>query len=91
MSDIRNVHNMFDFKTVVNQNAPKDVFENIRPKVANVGKVTASIGVGVQPLHADTAEDLIRIADRAMYAAKQAGRDQAVAASALTEEGRVVQ
>ena len=58
-------------------------------KVDAVPEVTASIGVAVQPLHANTPEELIRIADRAMYAAKQAGRNQVVPASAVLEEGRM--
>jgi diguanylate cyclase (GGDEF)-like protein len=38
--------------------------------------VTASVGVACYPDHADTDEELLRIADRAMYAAKHAGRDR---------------
>ncbi|HKO23640.1 MAG TPA: diguanylate cyclase, partial [Chloroflexota bacterium] len=36
--------------------------------------VGASIGVAALPLHASTREDLVRVADQAMYAAKRAGK-----------------
>jgi two-component system cell cycle response regulator len=38
--------------------------------------VTASVGVACQPGHADTDEELLRTADRALYAAKRAGRNR---------------
>jgi two-component system, cell cycle response regulator len=38
--------------------------------------VTVSVGVAVFPRHGRNANDLIRAADRALYAAKDAGRDQ---------------
>jgi diguanylate cyclase (GGDEF)-like protein len=38
--------------------------------------VTASIGVACYPGHADTGEGLLRAVDRALYAAKRAGRDR---------------
>ncbi|WP_216215562.1 GGDEF domain-containing protein [Amycolatopsis aidingensis] len=43
---------------------------------------TASIGVAVYPKHADTLDSLLHAADRAVYAAKEAGRDQVSLASA---------
>ena len=42
-------------------------------------EVHASIGVGCAPQDADNAEDLLKVADMALYAAKAAGRDQPVA------------
>jgi diguanylate cyclase (GGDEF)-like protein len=39
-------------------------------------RVTASFGVASIPQHAGDAETLVRAADRALYAAKKAGRDQ---------------
>jgi diguanylate cyclase (GGDEF)-like protein len=48
--------------------------------VVNGTRVTASIGVAVFPLHGSTLDDVIRVADLAMYEAKAAGRDRAVPA-----------
>jgi GGDEF domain-containing protein len=39
---------------------------------------TGSFGVAVLPEHAGTAEALLRLADRALYAAKGAGRNRVV-------------
>jgi len=44
--------------------------------------VTASAGVAALPAHAADAAGLVRAADAALYAAKRAGRDRAVLASA---------
>ncbi len=41
-----------------------------------VGKISASIGVAMYPLHAQDSETLVRYADLAMYAAKYAGKNQ---------------
>ncbi|GGM60563.1 diguanylate cyclase [Dactylosporangium sucinum] len=43
--------------------------------------VTVSIGTAVLPGDADGPDELVRVADRALYAAKRAGRDRVVAAS----------
>lgn len=45
-------------------------------------RVTASLGVAGFPAHGRTAEELLRSADRAMYAAKAAGRDRVEVAEA---------
>ena len=45
-------------------------------------KVTVSIGVAVFPDHGYTADDLLRSADRALYRAKNSGRDRVVLVSA---------
>jgi diguanylate cyclase (GGDEF)-like protein len=58
-------------------------------KVDKVEQVTASIGVAVHPWHAETPEAMIRAADHAMYAAKQAGRNRVMGATSLTDEDRV--
>lgn len=46
-----------------------------------LGKVTASFGVAVFPMDGDTRESLLHAADRALYAAKAAGRDRVMAAA----------
>lgn len=42
----------------------------------DVGAISASVGVAAYPGHGEQAEDLLRAADAALYAAKQAGRDR---------------
>lgn len=49
---------------------------------------TASIGVAAFPEDAGTDEALIELADRALYAAKQGGRDRVAAASSLPTSDR---
>lgn len=46
----------------------------------DLGRVTASFGVAAFPEHGRTAEALIRAADKALYEAKHAGRNQVVSA-----------
>ena len=59
--------------------------EGIRKKIGaltfshdgrSMGPVTASIGVAIFPDHADDTESLLRVADEALYKAKQGGRDR---------------
>jgi len=57
------------------------VADRIRQKIAHVefsgiGTITASIGVANYPVNALSKEDLIRIADQALYIAKNGGRDR---------------
>ena len=47
-------------------------------------RVTASVGVAIFPMHGSTLDDVIRVADLAMYEAKAAGRDRAVPASMIS-------
>ena len=47
---------------------------------------TLSIGIATCPGDADTREELVRQADRALYAAKGGGRNRSVAARDLGEE-----
>jgi diguanylate cyclase (GGDEF)-like protein len=42
----------------------------------SLGRITASLGVAEVPRHGPNGESAIRMADAAMYRAKQAGRDQ---------------
>jgi diguanylate cyclase (GGDEF)-like protein len=41
-----------------------------------IGNITASIGISNYPVNALTQEDLIRVADQALYVAKKGGRDR---------------
>ena len=43
-----------------------------------LGPITLSVGIAQTPEHGTTASELLRAADEAMYAAKQAGRDRIV-------------
>lgn len=57
------------------------VAERVRLKIsavefAGIGNVTASIGVSNYPVNALSKEDLIRIADQALYVAKNGGRNR---------------
>jgi diguanylate cyclase (GGDEF)-like protein/PAS domain S-box-containing protein len=45
-----------------------------------LGPITLSMGVAAYPLHGEKLEELLRAADRALYRAKQAGRDRALLA-----------
>lgn len=45
--------------------------------VPGLGKISASIGAATYPMHASTAAELIENADKALYVAKNSGRDQA--------------
>jgi diguanylate cyclase (GGDEF)-like protein len=64
--------------TYANERAAKDIVEALaRPFVLN-GKtciVTASLGVAIYPIHAESPEQLVRIADAAMYVAKNSGKN----------------
>jgi diguanylate cyclase (GGDEF)-like protein len=60
---------------------------DIREKIAElqlehlsqrVGTVTMSMGVAIFPTHGDTAEELLQVADAALYLAKNAGRNRVV-------------
>lgn len=57
------------------------VAERVRERIAScefpgLGHITASIGVANYPANALTKEDLIRVADQALYAAKNSGRNR---------------
>jgi diguanylate cyclase (GGDEF)-like protein len=65
--------------------------ENLRAALEREGvpgvdrEVTASFGVAVLPDHAQTADALLRLADRAQYAAKAQGRNRVVVAASAAE------
>lgn len=57
------------------------VADRIRERIASeqfpgIGSITASIGVSNYPVNALSKEDLIRVADQALYIAKNGGRDR---------------
>jgi diguanylate cyclase (GGDEF)-like protein len=57
------------------------VGDRIRERIAaehipRIGNITASVGVSNYPVNALSKEDLIRIADQALYVAKNGGRDR---------------
>ena len=45
-------------------------------KVPGIGSITASIGVSNYPVNAQSKEDLIHMADQALYTAKNGGRNR---------------
>jgi diguanylate cyclase (GGDEF)-like protein len=51
--------------------------------------ITGSVGVATLPADGETAEDLLRSADRAMYRAKDGGRDLVIAASEARTTSKV--
>jgi len=64
--------------------------ETIRKKMAStkfrhdgktIGKITVSLGVSEYPQHGDDAAELVKAADKALYQAKNSGRNQVVATS----------
>jgi diguanylate cyclase (GGDEF)-like protein len=50
----------------------------IEPERLQLKPVTLSIGVAIFPDHGDSAEEVIRSADAALYLAKKGGRDRVV-------------
>ena len=70
------------------------VAEKLRRAVANTEfsgvpyRVTVSIGVAEFPANGITRDDIVRAADAALYAAKEAGRNQVCLASGTASRGR---
>ncbi len=60
------------------------------PEGCGLPRLTASIGIAAYPEHAADLEHLLAAADRAMYVAKQGGRDRIVRASAPTDAATIV-
>lgn len=61
-----------------------EVAERVRKRLASepltAGVVTLSFGIAEYPAHGDTGDELIAIADAALYQAKDEGRDQIIVA-----------
>jgi diguanylate cyclase (GGDEF)-like protein/PAS domain S-box-containing protein len=52
-----------------------------------LGRITVSIGVSAFPGHGATVEELVRAADKALYRAKEEGRDRVVVAEPMNTQG----
>jgi diguanylate cyclase (GGDEF)-like protein len=52
-----------------------------------LGRITVSIGVSAFPGHGATVEELVRVADKALYRAKEEGRDRVVVAEPMNTQG----
>lgn len=60
--------------------AVREVLTRLPPPGNGVPRVTASIGVAFFPRHGAELEDVVNVADAAMYRAKAEGRDRIVLA-----------
>jgi diguanylate cyclase (GGDEF)-like protein len=60
------------------------------PEGCGLARLTASIGIAAYPEHGGDLEQLLAAADRAMYMAKQGGRDRVVRASAPAATATIV-
>jgi diguanylate cyclase (GGDEF)-like protein len=60
------------------------------PEGCGLPRLTASVGIAAYPEHAGDLEQLLAAADRAMYSAKQAGRDRIARAMSAPEAGTIV-
>jgi diguanylate cyclase (GGDEF)-like protein len=84
-----------EFLVLLHESSPQGalrVAEDVRTALAGMhpvlsgARVTASIGVAMFPMHGSTLDDVIRVADFAMYQAKADGRDRAVVVPILASE-----
>ena len=53
-------------------------------KSRELGKITITLGVAAFPEHGDSAEQLFRVADQAVYRAKAEGRDRVIVAACVS-------
>jgi len=58
----------------------RELKQTVTQHEGNEIKLTLSVGIAEFPTHGSTGQDLIKAADKALYRAKQAGRDQVVVA-----------
>ena len=49
-----------------------------------LGKISVSVGISTFPQHGTTAEQLLQVADKALYRAKHEGRDRVAVASSVS-------
>lgn len=54
----------------------KNLAERIHKSIFDEGEITVSIGVGIYPKDGKTTEELLNLADKAMYLAKRQGRNR---------------
>jgi diguanylate cyclase (GGDEF)-like protein len=70
---------LVEAKTDTAVSVGKSLLENLRKRdVPRVGHITASVGVALFPDDGRTREDLIHLADQALYHAKNTGRNRSV-------------
>jgi diguanylate cyclase (GGDEF)-like protein len=55
----------------------------VRSRGESLREITISIGVAVYPQNAESLEELLRVADRALYEAKHQGRNRVIAAESI--------
>jgi diguanylate cyclase (GGDEF)-like protein len=60
------------------------------PEGCGLPRLTASIGIAAYPVHAPGLEELLAAADRAMYDAKEGGRDRIMRASVQLDASTIV-
>ena len=58
----------------------------LKNRKGRIRKITASIGIAAYPDHADSVEKIMELADRAVYTAKEWGRDKVVV---FSSEGKI--
>ena len=84
-----------EFAVVLPGCGPEEAFgiaERLRKAVSaapSIVPITASAGVATFPGHAGDADTLVRAADDALYASKEAGRDRTTASSGVPPEAQV--
>ena len=57
----------------------------LRDNTRNLGSITVSVGLALFPEHGETVKDIVQSADKALYAAKGAGRNRLITAGQETQ------